>query len=116
MARQRKIYVYDKDKGRMVRLTTKLRRKVCKVNATGWPMTSLSMAINPERVPEEQARLKKMGVNVDYTDDGRPILTSARHKAAFQRAIGHADPDAGYTGAVPQNFTYDDYRAAMPHR
>lgn len=80
-------------------------------NCATWPMTSITMAVNPEQVPRVQEILRKAGVQADFTKDGGPILTSARHRAAYMKAMGKADPDAGYTGAVPENFSYDDYKS-----
>lgn len=74
-------------------------------NCSMWPIHSDSMGCDSaEQAREEQQFLKKHGVNTEYDSNHRPILTSARHKKAHQRAIGHADPDAGYADAEPLNF------------
>lgn len=80
-------------------------------NCATWPMTSITMAVNPEQVPRVQEILRKAGVAPTDFEDGKPRLTSARHRAAYMKALGKADPDAGYADAAPQNFSYDDYKS-----
>ncbi len=71
-------------------------------NVSIWPVHSDSMACSDRKqVIDEQAELAKFGVKTEYDDDFRPIWTSARHKKAHQRALNHADPDAGYADAEP---------------
>ncbi len=74
-------------------------------NAAMWPVHSDSMACDSaEQAKQEQEFLKKHGISTEYDSEFRPIWTSARHKKAYQRALGHADPDAGYADAEPVKF------------
>lgn len=82
-----------------------------------WPMYSHSMAINMERIPEQQAMLKQHGITVDYkvTPEGvaLPEIRDRAHKKAFQKAIGAYDGDAGYGDRSPENFVASNYKT--PH-
>lgn len=74
-------------------------------NVATWPVHSDSMACDSaEQAKQEQEYLKKNGVNTDYDAEHRPIWTSRAHKKAYHRALGHADPDAGYGDAEPVKF------------
>ncbi len=86
-------------------------------NVSIWPVHSDSMACSDrEGVLVEQAELAKYGVKCEYDEHFRPIWTSARHKKAYQRALGHADPDAGYADAEPLFYQADMQRPSPTQR
>lgn len=74
-------------------------------NSAIWPMASETFACSDAgRVLEEQELLLKHGVPTSHDDQFRPIWTSRAHKKAYQRALGYADPDAGYGDAEPVHW------------
>jgi hypothetical protein len=74
-------------------------------NVSLWPVHSDSMGCDSaEQAKQEQAELRKHGVNTEYDSKHRPIWMSRAHKKAYHRALGYADPDAGYGDAEPVNF------------
>ena len=62
--------------------------------AVGWkkPVLSDALAVHPAQVKAAMERDKKAGVPTEYTEDGRPILTSQAHKRKLLRSFG---PDVG---------------------
>jgi hypothetical protein len=111
----RKIYIYDKSLGRLVRIKQAPKRR----NVSGhWPMASESMAVRPEQIATAQAKLREKGVQTEYevcrNSKGvevcaRPILRDRSHKKAHMRALGWYDGDAGYGDASPVNFVGSSY-------
>ena len=74
-------------------------------SVTRWPLHAESVACcDAEDVSREQKLLAENGVKTDYDADFRPILTSAAHLKAHYRAIGHAQPNAGYGDPEPLNY------------
>lgn len=72
-------------------------------NASGtWPMASDTFGCSDiEAVKIDQKLLAEKGVKTEYDAEYRPIFTSRAHKKAHLRALGYADPDAGYGDAEP---------------
>lgn len=108
----RKVYIYDKSLGRMVRI----KRAPLKKAASTWPRASDSLSINPEQITAERTELAKHGVSVDYeivrNDDGlevaaKPIFRDQNHKKRYHRALQWYDADAGYGDAEPLHFRSD---------
>ncbi len=92
------LFVYDKKKGSLVPAKCAPRGRSC---AT-WPMASESFASSDAASAKaEQAELAKHGVKMEYDEQLRPIWTGRAHKKAYMRALGYADPDAGYGDAEP---------------
>lgn len=58
--------------------------------AIGWhkPVLSDALAVHPAQIPAAMARDKANGLNVEYTPDGRPILTSQGQKRKMMRSLG----------------------------
>jgi hypothetical protein len=59
--------------------------------AIGWhkPVLSDALAVHPKQIPEAMARDKKHGLNIEYTPDGRPILTSQAQKRKMIRSLNY---------------------------
>lgn len=62
-----------------------------------WPMVSDSMAVHPDQRAEAAADSIKKGVPTDYDSQGRPVLTSARHRKRYAEAYGFYAKSAGYS-------------------
>lgn len=67
----------------------------------GWkrPVVSSALAVHPDQVAEATADAVKKGVPVEFRPDGRPVFTSTRQRAAYCRAYGFFDRNAGYSDA-----------------
>jgi hypothetical protein len=61
-----------------------------------WPIHSDAMGINPSQVAEAQAVLAAHGVSTEYDNQGRPVLTDARHRRRHAEALGFFDRNGGY--------------------
>jgi hypothetical protein len=66
-----------------------------------WPMTSYALGVSSEEVPEMKQFDALHGVPTEYTPDGDPIFTSKSHRAAYCRAHGYFDRNAGYRDPAP---------------
>lgn len=59
-----------------------------------WPITSVSMAIQPEQIAEFEAAGNQAGIPTKYTPDGRPILDDRQHRSRYADWRGFVDRDA----------------------
>ncbi len=62
-----------------------------KGNSAGWPMTSESAGTHPDQVPKMMDEMRKKGVNLNYTSDGRAIFENAAQRRAAMKALGMRD-------------------------
>lgn len=68
-----------------------------------WPMTSYAAGICPDEIPKFRKFDKEKGVQTEYTPDGDPIFTSAKHRRKYCEAHGLYDRNGGYSDPQPQN-------------
>jgi len=68
-----------------------------------WPMASYAAGIAPEEIPESRKFDREHNVPTDYTPDGDPVFTSAKHRRKYCEAHGLYDRSAGYSDPVPAN-------------
>lgn len=60
------------------------------------PLESDALAVHPDQVKEATADAARKGVPTDFLADGRPVLRTRKHRAAYLKAYGFFDRDAGY--------------------
>lgn len=65
------------------------------------PIVSDALAVHPRQVKEATEHATKLGVPTDFQPDGRPVLRTRAHRAAYLRAYGFFDRDAGYGDPAP---------------
>src|SRR5262249_727529 len=74
-------------------------------NCAAWPIASENFASSDaEAAREEREFLATKGVKIEHDAKFRPIWTSRAHKKSYMRALGYADPDAGYGDAEPLHW------------
>lgn len=73
-------------------------------NASCWPLVSTALAVHPDQVKEATLDAVRKGVPTDFQKDGRPRFTDRAHRAAYCRAYGFYDRDAGYSDAQRGGF------------
>jgi hypothetical protein len=61
-----------------------------------FPYKSTAMAVDPSEVPEVVERLRKEGLFVEFDNEGRPEITSAKQHAALAKAMGMKTGRDGY--------------------
>lgn len=66
------------------------------------PVLSEAMAVHPSQIAETVERNRQMGINTDYTPDGRPILKSSKEKLALMRLEGLHENNGGYSSGGPR--------------
>ena len=52
------------------------------------PILSDAMAVHPSQIEASMERDRKAGVPTEYTQDGRPIITSHHHQKALAKSLG----------------------------
>ncbi len=71
----------------------------------GWkPLVSDALAVHPRQIAEARADAAKKGVPTDFMPDGRPILRTRQHRAAYLKAYGFFDRSAGYGDPADGSF------------
>ena len=60
------------------------------------PIYSDSMGVHPSQVAEAREHSLKIGIPVDFTNDGRAIFTSRQQRRDYCRHFGVHDNDGGY--------------------
>lgn len=70
-----------------------------------WPMASDAAGVHPNQVEGVRDRARQRGIPTEFTRDGRPIFTSARHRKRYCEAVGLYDRNAGPSDPLPQNRT-----------
>ncbi len=60
-------------------------------------MKSEALAVHPEQRGEAIASAKRKGVSTYFDRMGRPVFTSARHRAEYCKAYGFRDRNGGYS-------------------
>ena len=68
-----------------------------------WPILSDALGVTRAQIPAAIAEARAKGVTLDFTADGRAILTSRAHRKAVCEALGFFDRNAGYGDATPAN-------------
>jgi len=68
-----------------------------------WPMASYAAGISPDEIAEFRKLDRANGVPTEYTPDGDPVFTSARHRREYCQAHGLYDRNAGFSDPVPAN-------------
>jgi hypothetical protein len=61
----------------------------------GWPLLSEAAGVHPNQVSEVREAVRKRGVALDFTRDGRAIFESHAHRRQALRALGMHDKN-GY--------------------
>lgn len=61
-----------------------------------FPYRSSAMAVDPSEVPEVVEQLRKEGLFIEFDDQGRPEITSAKQHAALAKAFGMKTGRDGY--------------------
>jgi hypothetical protein len=56
-----------------------------------WPIMSEGAGCHPEQIPEMSEFMRRNGVNLDYTSDGRAIFTDAAQRRKALKALGMHD-------------------------
>ena len=64
-------------------------------------MESYAAGIDPSEIPEFRKIDAAGGVPTDYSNDGDPIFTSAKHRRKYCRVHKIHDRNAGYSDPVP---------------
>lgn len=72
------------------------RGKVNKTGNVNWPYASEALGVSPDQIDEARAELAAHGLSVDFTPDGCPIATSARHFHKIAKAMGVFHGAHGY--------------------
>lgn len=62
-----------------------------KPNSKGWPLYSDACGTHPDEVPNSMERMRRKGVNLNYTADGRAIFENASQRRKAMRAMGLQD-------------------------
>ena len=70
--------------------------QVAKSGNPNWPFASEAMGVSPDQIEDAKAELTAHGLSVDFTPDGRPIATSARHFHNIAKAMGMFHGAHGY--------------------
>ena len=60
-------------------------------NSKGWPLYSDAAGTHPDEVNKTMAEMRKKGVNLNYTSDGRAIFENAAQRRKAFRAMGLQD-------------------------
>lgn len=60
-----------------------------------YPIQSDAAGVHPDQIPEMSEHMRKSGVNLNFTSDGRAIFENAAHRRSALRALGMHDRD-GY--------------------
>ncbi len=71
-----------------------------KAHAGNWPMKSEALGVHPDQIGEAREQSIKLGVPTEFTKDGRPILTSPKHRKRYAEALGFHDRNGGYSDPV----------------
>jgi hypothetical protein len=66
------------------------------VSHSMFPYRSVAMAVNPEDIPGVQEQLRRKGVLVDFDEQGRPEITSAKQQSDLAKALGMKTGRDGY--------------------
>lgn len=75
----------------------------------GWkPIISDALAVHPDQVQEAILDAETKGVPTDFLPDGRPILRTRQHRAAYLKAYGFFDRQAGYGDPARGSFRGSD--------
>lgn len=61
-----------------------------------WPLVGTALACHPDQVGEMNERNKRLGVNVEYRPDGRPVIPDAGAFKRLRKAEGVVDKDGFY--------------------
>ena len=68
-----------------------------------WPLHSEAMGVPAEEAKQYAEYDRTNGVPTSYDGEGRPILTSQKHRREYCRLHGFYDRNAGYGDAAPLN-------------
>jgi hypothetical protein len=60
-----------------------------------WPILSEGAGCHPDQIPEMSEMMRRNGVNLDFTSDGRAVFTDAAQRRRALRVLGMHDRD-GY--------------------
>jgi len=60
-----------------------------------WPILSEAAGVHPDQIPMVSENMRRAGVAINYTSDGRAIFENAAHRRAALRVMGLRDKD-GY--------------------
>lgn len=67
------------------------------------PVISDAMGVAPRFIKAVQERNAKAGLSINYTKDGRPILTNSGERQELMRLHGLHDNNGGYKAGGPRN-------------
>jgi len=56
-----------------------------------WPILSDGAGCHPDQIPEMSEFMRRRGVNLDYTSDGRAIFTDAAQRRRALKVLGMHD-------------------------
>tara|TARA_R100000654_G_scaffold19900_1_gene40388 strand:+ start:3138 stop:3494 length:357 start_codon:yes stop_codon:yes gene_type:complete len=62
-----------------------------KPNSKGWPLYSDAAGTHPDEIPKAMEEMRRKGVNLNYTSDGRAIFENASQRRRAFRAMGLQD-------------------------
>lgn len=65
--------------------------------SSAWPMVSRAMGVMPDQIADAVKRDQALGVTANYTPEGHVVFESRAHRAAYMKARGYVDLDAGYS-------------------
>lgn len=90
--------MWDKTKGEGIEIdgvvwnrdiASEHRRTVA--TSSGWPLMSDAAGTHPDEIPKAMDEMRRKGVNLNYTKDGRAIFENAAHRRKALRAMGLQD-------------------------
>jgi len=61
-----------------------------------WPMESMALGVHRDQIAEARAFSESRGVPLNFTPDGKAILTDRGHRRDVLRTLGMHDNDGGY--------------------
>jgi hypothetical protein len=61
-----------------------------------WPIESMAVGVHPDQIPEAVAHSRSRGVPLEFTADGKAILTDRGHRREVLRTLGMHDNNGGY--------------------
>ena len=100
MPRRSKRYRYNHAKGKVEQVgdTTKPRTRA------RWPLKNDAMGVSADQIPEARQKFADAGVPMDYTPDGRAIITDPKHYRDACKVAGLYARNGGYSDPPPHNI------------
>lgn len=84
---------------------------------SGWPMVSSAAGVHPSQAKAAYDAAQHYGVPTDFTKEGDPVFTSARHRKDYcEKVRGFFDMNGGFADPTPQGVKYEGSPVQSPQK